>query len=359
MTDRHSKHPMLRFKGVRRILALGAALMLIVAACGGDSTDDTNGADTTVSADTTAAGDSGELQQVSMRFNIHAYAPHAPFVYAAQQGFYEEVGLEVTFGEGTGSDTTAALVAEGGDTFGTADFPGLAGMVALGAPVKAVGMLEQQSPLAISSLASTPIETPEDLIGKRIVMGAGDEAIFEAFLNVNGIELSEVETVTMSDAAQPAALAEGAVDGIAGWVTSQGIEIIETPGGIYNLLWADFGFPMLNLGLVANADMIEEDPDTVCRFVEASFRGWEAAEEDPEAAVNALIELYPNTDFDITLTGLQAQLELMRSPSTEGLPLGQINPDDAEESMQLLVDTGAAEEVIPVDDLISNVCFEG
>ena len=354
------KRPRLRFSGARRILVLGTALMLIIAACGDDSGDPADTTEATDSADTTVGeGDSGELQQVSMRFNIHAYAPHAPFVYAAQQGFYEEVGLEVTFGEGTGSDTTAALVAEGGDTFGTADFPGLSGMVALGAPVKAVGMIEQQSPLAISSLASTPIETPDDLIGKRIVMGAGDEAIFEAFLNVNGIELSDVETVTMSDAAQPAALAEGAVDGIAGWVTSQGIEIIETPGGIYNLLWADFGFPMLNLGLVANADMIEEDPDTVCRFVEASFRGWEAAEQDPEGAVNALIELYPNTDFDITMTGLEAQFELMRSPSTEGLPLGEINPEDAEESMDLLVQTGAAEEVIPVDDLISNVCVEG
>jgi hypothetical protein len=58
------------------------------------------------------------------------------------------------------------------------------------------------------------------------------------------------------------------------------------------------------------------------------------------------------------MTGLEAQFELMRSPSTEGLPLGQINPEDAEESMDLLVQTGAAEEVIPVDQLISNVCFE-
>lgn len=358
MINRNAIHPVLRFSGVRRILALGLVLMLIVTACGDDATEGTDAPDTIDSADTTEAGDSGELQEVSLRFNINAYAPHAPFVYAAQQGFYEEVGLEVTFGEGTGSDTTAALVSEGDDTFGTADFPGLTGMVALGAPVRAVAMIEQESPLAISSLGSTPIETPQDLIGKQIVMGAGDEAMFEAFLNVNGVELSEVETLTMADSAQPAALAEGTVDGVFGWATLQGIELIETPGGIHNLLWADFGFAMLNLGLVANPSMIEEDPDTVCRFVEASFRGWEAAEQDPEAAVNALIELFPNVNFDVTMTGLETQFELMRSPSTEGLPLGQINPEDVQESIDLLVETGAAEETIPVDQLTSNVCYE-
>lgn len=341
-----------------RLTALGLVLIL-VAACGGAASEASEPAETAAAASPGTSTAPAELQEVSLRFNIHAYAPHAPFVYAAQQGFYEEAGLAVTFGEGTGSDTTAALVAEGRDTFGTADFPGLSGMVALGAPVQAVAMIEQQSPLAVSSLASTPIETPQDLIGKTIVMGAGDEAIFEAFLNVNDIELSEVTTVTMSDAAQPAALAEGVVDGIAGWITSQGIEIIETPGGIYNLLWADFGFPMLNLGLLTSADMIAEDPDTVCRFVEASFRGWEAAEQDPEGAVNALIELYPNTDFDITMTGLEAQFRIMRSPSTEGMPLGQINPEDAQESIDLLVATGAAEEAIPIDELISDVCFAG
>lgn len=231
-------------------------------------------------------------------------------------------------------------------------------MIAQGAPIRYVAMMEQQSPLAISSLGSDPIETPEELVGKTIVMGGGDEAVFEAFLSLNEIDISEVETVTMNDAAQPAALAEGTVDGIFGWVTSQGIEIIETPGGIHNMLWAEFGFPMLNLGLVAQNDMIENDPDTVCEFVDASFRGWEAAEQDPDAAVNALIDQFPNVDFDITMTGLEAQFDLLRSPSTEGLPLGQINPDDVQESMDLLVETGAAEESIPVDQILSDVCFE-
>lgn len=331
-----------------RYAAIGAAMMLGIAACGDGATGTTD----------TTAGDS-ELEQVSLRLNVFAYAPHAPFVYAAQLGYYEEVGLEVSFGEGTGSDTTSALVAEGSDTFGIADFPGLTGMVALGAPVRTVGIVEQQSPLAITSLDSDPIETPEDLIGKRIVMGAGDEAIFEAFLNVNDIELSQIETVTMSDAAQAAALAEGAVDGVSGWATHQGIEMIETPGGLHNLILAEFGYPMLSLGIVASNDMIADDPETVCNFVEASFRGWEAAEEDPAAAVDALQEEFPNIDYDVVLEGLQVQFELLRSPSTEGLPLGAINPEDVDESMQLLVDTGAAEEVIAADEIFSNVCFDG
>lgn len=344
-----------------RIAVLSVVLMMLVAACAGDGAGDgetvvTEPTETEAPAETQAPD---ELQEVSLRLNINAYAPHAPFVYAAQQGFYEEVGLEVSFGEGTGSDTTGALVAEGGDTFGTADFTGLSGLVEAGAPIQAVAMIEQQSPLAISSLATSPLETPQDMVGRRIVMGAGDEGIFESFLSVNDVDVAEVEMVTMTDAAQPAALAEGAVDGIAGWTTSQGIEITSLTGGIHNMLWADYGFNMLNLGLIANTEMIENDPDTVCRFVEASFRGWEAAEADPEAAVNALIEEFPNVDFDITMIGLAAQFEIMRSPSTEGMPLGWISIDDAQASIDLLVDTGRIGEDIPAERLVTNVCFDG
>jgi NitT/TauT family transport system substrate-binding protein len=352
MTDSNTNQSVFGFSGARAILVL--MLLVVVTACGSETTEETDAPDATDAVDTTEAGQ----QEVSLRFNVPAYAPHPPFVYAAQQGFYEEEGLEVTFGEGAGSDVTSFAVAAGNDTFGTADFPGVTSIIALGGDIRFVGMIEQGSPLAITSRGSDPIETPQDLVGKTIVMGGGDEAMFAAFLGIHGLDLADVETVTMADEAQAAALAEGRVDGIAGWATGQGIELIELEGGIHNMLWSDHGLPMLNLGLVAHNDMIENDPETVCAFVRASFRGWEAAEQDPEAAVNALIEEFPNADFDYVLNGLQSQFVLMRSPSTEGLPLGQINPEDIQESMDLLVEIGAAEEALPVDEIYSNICFE-
>ena len=352
MTKRHATHPVLRFSGARSILVL--ILLVILAACGG-TTDETEETDETDAPTTTEAG----LKEVSLRFNVAAYAPHPPFVYAAELGFYEEEGLAVTFGEGAGSDVTAFSVAAGNDMFGTADFPGTTSIIALGGDVRFVGMIEQGSPLAITSRGSDPIKTPQDLVGKTIVMGGGDEPMFEAFLGIHGLELSDVETVTMADEAQTAALAEGVVDGIAGWATGQGIELIEMEGGIHNLYWAEWGLPMLNLGVIAHNDMIENDPETVCAFGDATFRGWAAAEQDPEAAVNALIGSFPNADFDYVYNGLLAQFILMRSPSTEGLPLGQINPDDVTKAMNLLVEIGAAEEAIPTDEIYSNICFEG
>lgn len=349
-----------------RVWGLCLVIALLLAACGG-----AQGADDSAAADATAdsgagggaaseSGDtgSGQLQEVSLRFNINAYAPHVPFVYAADQGFYKEEGLTVTFGEGTGSETTGALVAEGDDDFGTVDFPGVTALIAEDAPIQSVAIIEQRSPLAVISKTDSEIEQPSDLAGTSIVMEGGDLGIFEAFAQVADFDVGAIETVTLADEAQSAALEQGRVDGIFGWTTSQGAETLELSGGVKDLLFADYGFEMVNLTLATSTDMIENEPETVCAFTRASMRGFEATQEDMDAAIDAFVAAFPNVNPDIVRQGLEQQLALLQTDETQGEPLGYVPMDIIDGSLETLTETGTLEESLDAERVYSPMCFD-
>lgn len=199
-----------------------------MAACGNDS-DDEAADETTAPAENTSASTSpgstdgtvpsGDLQSLSVRLNVDATGTHAPFVLAQKNGWYAEEGLDVAFGEGGGSDTTVALIDTGDDDIGIAGFDAVAVLRAEGAEVKVIGAWEQRSPLAIITVVGSDITEPADLEGATVVMDQGDIPLFEAYAVRAGIDASAVETVTITEEAQSAALAAGRIDGILGWTT--------------------------------------------------------------------------------------------------------------------------------------------
>lgn len=338
------------FKRWMRLAAL-MSLVLVLYACGGDDASDTTTA-------TSVADGDAEMEDVSVRLNINAYAPHAPFVVAADQGFYNEEGLEVSIGEGTGSDTTGALVAEGDDTFGLVDFSTLSVLIEEGAPIKSVAVFEQTSPLAIITKPDSEIQEPANLEGQRIVMEQGDVGIFEAFADATGFNPDEVEIVTLEDAAQAAALAEDRIDGIFGWTTYQLPQIEKLIGEAGYLLWADYGFNSLNLAIVAHNDLIEGDPEMVCSFVDASMRGFQYSLDNPDEAVSALMEAFPNVDEEIAEVGLEEQLLLLHTSQSESEPLGRALDEDIQSTLQLFTDTGQIEEPLETSAVYTNMCYE-
>ena len=131
-------------------LVLATAMTVSLTGCGGNADTKTQAASgQTVSKENNAAvAESAEstedaekeeaLIPVSFRLNYTAAGLHAPFYYALEKGYYEEVGLDVTIGEGTGSGTTAKLVGTGGDDLGLVDSASVASAVANDIPIKIV-----------------------------------------------------------------------------------------------------------------------------------------------------------------------------------------------------------------------------
>ena len=331
-----------RRRGRVAVIAATVLSTVVVSACGSDEED--------------AASAEG-LESVSVRLNVDATGTHAPFLLAEQNGWYEEEGLAVEFGEGNGSDSTVALIDDGDDDIGIAGFDAVAVLRGDGAQVKVVGGWEQRSPLAIVTAEGSDIDEPSDLEGSTVVMDQGDVPLFQAYAARAGFDADAVETVTMTEKAQSAALAAGRIDGILGWTTYHAPQVSELTGGVETNLWSDSGFELMNLAIIASDETVANDSDMVCGFVRASFRGLEEAQEDPQAAIDALVEEFPNLNPTIALGQLENMFELLVTDDTEGEPLGWVAEQDIAQGVEILSEAGSEIQAEPAD-LFDNACFE-
>ena len=64
-----------------------------------------------------------------------------------------------------------------------------------GADLVTIGAQYQKNPFAVMSLATSPINTPQDMIGKKIGVQATNEAVWNAFLKANKIDPSKITKV--------------------------------------------------------------------------------------------------------------------------------------------------------------------
>ena len=74
-----------------------------------------------------------------------------------------------------------------------------------------IGAQYQKNPFAIMTLASKPIKTPQDMIGKKIGVQATNNAVWLSFLKANNIDPGKVDKVVVQF--DPSPLASGTVDG--------------------------------------------------------------------------------------------------------------------------------------------------
>ena len=142
-----------------KIVAAVAALFMVAAACSGDD-------------DTTAAP--VELEEVQVILGWLAEPSRGGLFAAQQQGYYEEVGLEVTLNAGT--DISAVqLVGAGRAEFGIGDADELLSAREQGIPVVALSAAFQDNPRILVYHMSNPVADYESLAGRTVYLSLGDD----------------------------------------------------------------------------------------------------------------------------------------------------------------------------------------
>ena len=275
---------------------------------------------------------------VTLILNWYLGGLHAPFYLGKERGFYEEEGINLTIQEGRGSAVAAQVVAARDVDFGMSDAGSLMLAVAKGLPIKAVMSLLNTSGFGVISLAETGIESAKDLEGKILAVSPGDALtqLFPAVIAANDLDESKIELVFMDPPAKPVAVMEGRADALLGGIDDQ-FFLIEAQGHEPAALrFADLGVNTVGITVHTQESTIAERPDLVERFVRASVRSWEAALEEPEAAVGAALKVKPDLNRESTLKQLKVDLELLFSPNTENQGIGYGAPADWEHTKELL-----------------------
>jgi ABC-type nitrate/sulfonate/bicarbonate transport system substrate-binding protein len=329
-----------------RVSALVAASVLALAACGSDDGDDDSGSD--------AAGGSADFGDLTLQLSWIKNAEFSGEFFADTNGYYTDAGFgTVTMDPGPGPIET--LVATGDADFGLSNAVATAQVIAEEeAPLKIVGTKFQKNPFTILSLADGGnIATPQDLVGKKIgVQAGGNEILFDALLEVNGIDPDDVEKVPVEY--DPAPLIDGEVDGFLAYLTNESITVQADGFEVTNLPFADNGLPFVAESVITTDQMIAEEPDRVKAFLEAEILGWKDALADPDEGARLAVEEYgKDLKLDLAKEVEQSEVQagLIVTDEVEANGLFTISEDLIEQNMATLEAAGIEVEADDLFDL--------
>ncbi len=185
----------------------------------------------------------------------------------------------------------------------------------------------QRNPLGYTWLATTEINSAEDLIGKRIGAPQGDQVQIEAVFKINDLPVDYV-FVPMSFDPQP--LVDGEMDVIVSYVTNQPIQLALAGHEVKSAPYSDFGLPSYGDILFASRAWIDENRDLLVQYTAALLSGVDDNRADPMEVIPILVEKY-GADAEINeeyaVAANPAYIALMDSDFTDANGLLSVDPD--------------------------------
>jgi ABC-type nitrate/sulfonate/bicarbonate transport system substrate-binding protein len=207
-------------------------------------------------------------------------AEFAGYFLAIDKGYYAAEGLDVTYMSG-GPDVIpeSTLIAGKADLTLTTPDTTIKAIVEQGAPFKIIGAQYQKNPIGIVSLASKPINTPQDLVGKTLAVPPVNVVSVEAMLKISGVDRAAVNIVPY--AYDPTPLIKGEIDASLDFTTNVPYTIKQAGVEATSFLLYDFGFTIFNDTVVVTEEVLKSKRKEIVAFLRASRKGWDENLADP------------------------------------------------------------------------------
>jgi ABC-type nitrate/sulfonate/bicarbonate transport system substrate-binding protein len=204
------------------------------------------------------------------------------YFIAIDSGLYAAEGLDVTYLPG-GPDVIpeSTIVAGKADLALTTPDTTVKAIVEQGAKFKIIGAQYQKNPVGIVSLASKPIKSPQDLIGKTLAVPPVNVISVEAMLKLNNIDKAQVNIVPY--AYDPTPLVKGEIDASLDFTTNVPYTIKQAGPEAVSFLLYDFGFTIFNDTVVVTEETLKAKRKELVSWLRASRKGWEENFKDPNA----------------------------------------------------------------------------
>jgi NitT/TauT family transport system substrate-binding protein len=228
------------------------------------------------------------LDKITFGTDWKAEAEHGGFYQAIATGIYAKHGIEVTLRPGGPQINHSQLLAAGRLDFNLASNSFIPlNFVKEGIPMVAVAALFQKDPQALLAHPGQGNDSLEVLKGKPIMIGNDTRIGSWLFLKANyGYTDNQIRPYTFSIApflADKTAIQQGYVTSETFQMESQGVKPVV-------LLLADHGYTSYATVLQTSQKLVNESPDLVQRFIDASIEGWTSFLNGDPAPAFALIK---------------------------------------------------------------------
>jgi len=192
-------------------------------------------------------------------------------------------------------------------------------------PVKCFAVGAPEHPYAFYSLPRAPVRTPQDFIGKKVGIQATGKILLTALLRKNNIAEKDVTVVVAGADMTP--LLTGQVDVFTGWQTNTSALKPLGPDRIDLRLW-DAGVRLYALPYYATQDTLSKRPEMLASFLRATARGWKYARDNQEAAVDLLLQEYPNLNRADEIDAVKVMLRFAFTESSLKSGFGALDLDN-------------------------------
>lgn len=298
----------------------------------------------------------GNLEKITVVLDWTPNTNHTGLFVAKDKGYYEEAGLDVEIVQPP-EDGERLMVASGraqfGISFQDSMAPALVGDNAL--PIKAVATVIQHNTSGVISRAGEGMDRPKGLEGKKYATWdlPVEKAMMQDVVEADGGDFSKVVLIPSTVTDEVSALKTNSVDAI--WIFYGWAGIAAENAG---LDFDYFAFRDINPTLdyytpviITNDDMIENNPESVKRFLEATKRGYEFAIESPAEAAEILLAADSALDPELVK---KSQEWISKEYKAEVDRWGYIDPARWNGFYNWLTENNLSEEPIPENTGFTN-----
>jgi ABC-type nitrate/sulfonate/bicarbonate transport system substrate-binding protein len=274
------------------LIALPTTVALLLAACGSDSP-------TTDGTENESAGASPQ-RSATLVLDWTPNTNHSGIYIADAEGFYDDVGIDINIIQ-PGETGSLQAVGTGNAEFGISVQEALIPARAAELPAVSIAAILEKNTSSLIALEESGIASPADLEGKRYGGFGGqlETALIDTLVECDGGDPTAVDTIEVGNTDYRVGLERGDFDFVwvfEGWdkirLEQAGVDVVSIPFIDYEDCIPNWYTPLI----VTSESLINNDPDLVRDFVEATARGYRVAIDDPETAANHLLEAAPELD---------------------------------------------------------------
>jgi len=273
---------------------------------------------------------SNERTEIRLRLQWIPQSQFAGFIVAKEKGFYDEVNLDVDIRPAGPDLKPQVTVAVGTDDIGIGVSNQIIAARSNDVPLIAIAQVFQDSANRYVLKAKNGIDSLKELAGKEIGLWlGGDEVEFAAMLATEGMALDDVTVIPQEFSVSPFLqdqyiLSQVTVYNELNQILSQGY----TKDQLQILTPGDYGCAIVGDVIFTTEKFLENNPEAVTDFLEASIRGWRYCIENPEEALSIVLASNPELEEADQRLQLKSVLSLVTSGKAKERGIGFIDIDD-------------------------------